>query len=91
MPKTMDVMTVSCKLMSSFSAVVNYKNPFNKKVNIDIELVTDDEETWKLISKKKQIPVEPLAWVQIPINFLPMNIGKTTAELSVFISNIKWT
>lgn len=76
-PSEMETMTVSCKINGSFSAVVNYKNPFNKRVMIDLDIETQNPETWKLIAKKRNMYLEPLAWVQIPVNFLPTVIGKT--------------
>mmetsp|Transcript_13522 Transcript_13522/g.29294 ORF Transcript_13522/g.29294 Transcript_13522/m.29294 type:complete len:84 (-) Transcript_13522:24-275(-) len=83
MPKEMDPVTVSCKIMGSYSAVVNYKNPFNKRVNIDMALETAHPDAWKLIAKRSSMFLEPLAWVQIPVNYTPTIIGKTTASLHI--------
>lgn len=91
MPKAMELTEISCKVLESASAVINFKNPFNKKSVIEISLDTDNNDVWKMISKKKSIIMDPLSYLQIPINFMPLNIGKSSSTLNIFIGNIHWT
>jgi len=91
MPKAMENVVVSCKLNGSFSYVINYRNPFNKRSNVEFDMETDAPDTWKLIAKKKVVTLEPLGFIQIPLNFTPTVIGKTHAVVSINIGKIQWT
>jgi len=90
MPKDMPITQISCKLNDTTSALINFKNPFNTPCNIDFDLITDDNETLKLMLKR-EMRLEPLSMFQVPLNFSPTSLQTASAKLIIKIGDIKWT
>ena len=86
-PTEMDTTYVRTYVGGVTSGQVNFKNPLNEKISVNIELKCDQfPDTFALFNKKTKYPLEPFRILVIPFTFKPQILTKYNAELYVYIS-----
>jgi hypothetical protein len=69
------------------SGQVNFKNPLNEKITVNIELKCEKfPDAFSLINKKTKYPLEPNRMLVIPFTFKPQILTKYSADIFVYIS-----
>ena len=69
------------------SGQVNFKNPLNEKITVNVELKCPQfPEAFSLLLKKAKHPLDPGKVLPISFTFNPQMLTKYSAELYVFIS-----
>lgn len=90
-PSTMAKTTISTYVGGSVSGNVIFKNPFNDKIVVSIELKNDQLATFNLMLPQKKIIVDNYKIIQIPFGFFPKKLMKFTSEIVVTASSLlKW-
>ena len=86
-PTQMETTYVRTYVGGVTSGQVNFKNPLNEKITVNIELKCEGyEETFALFNKKTKYPLDPFRILVIPFTFKPQILTKYSAELYVYIS-----
>lgn len=86
-PTSMEPTYVRTYVGGVTSGQVNFKNPLNEKISVNIELKCDEfPETFALFNKKSKYPLDPFRILVIPFTFKPQILTKYSAELYVYIS-----
>ena len=86
-PTSMEPTYVRTYVGGVTSGQVNFKNPLNEKISVNIELKCDNfPDTFALFNKKTKYPLDPFRILVIPFTFKPQILTKYSAELYVYIS-----
>lgn len=81
-PKAMDETVIHSAISTSLSTMVTFRNPFNARLPLHIEM-RDDTGAFKLFRKKPQATIAPFALLQIPFVFLPKLMQTHNARILV--------
>ena len=83
-PSQMDITYIRTYIGGVTSGQINFKNPLNDKIVINVELKCDKyPEAFNLFGKKNKYIIEPLSMVIIPFTFKPSILTKYSANLYV--------
>ena len=83
-PSQMDITYIRTYINGVTSGQINFKNPLNDKIVINVELKCDKyPEAFNLFGKKNKYIIEPLSMVIIPFTFKPSILTKYSANLYV--------
>ena len=92
-PTQMETLYVHTYVGGVTTGQVNFKNPLNEKIVINIELKCDKfPDAFSLINKKNKFILEPSRMIIIPFTFRPQILTKYSANIIVNISKtLFWT
>ena len=83
-PSQMDTTYIRTYIGGVTSGQINFRNPLNDKIVINIELKCDKyPEAFNLFGKKNKYLIEPLSMIVIPFTFKPSILTKYSANLYV--------
>ena len=69
------------------SGQINFKNPLNEKITVNIELKCEQfPDSFSLINKKTKYPLDSGRMLVIPFTFRPQVLAKYSADIFVYIS-----
>ena len=86
-PTQMEITYVRTYVGGVTSGQVNFKNPLNEKITVNIELKCDKfPDAFSLINKKTKYPLESSRMLVIPFTFRPQILTKYSADIFVYIS-----
>ena len=86
-PTQMETTYVRTFIGGVASGQVNFKNPLNERITVNIELRCPQfPEAFSLLLKKTKHPLDPSKVLPISFTFNPQMLTKYSAELYVFIS-----
>eukprot|EP00340_Litonotus_pictus_P011808 CAMPEP_0170538532 /NCGR_PEP_ID=MMETSP0209-20121228/103367_1 /TAXON_ID=665100 ORGANISM="Litonotus pictus, Strain P1" /NCGR_SAMPLE_ID=MMETSP0209 /ASSEMBLY_ACC=CAM_ASM_000301 /LENGTH=996 /DNA_ID=CAMNT_0010840245 /DNA_START=2240 /DNA_END=5228 /DNA_ORIENTATION=- len=90
-PSTMPKVTISTYVGGSVSGNVIFKNPFNDKIAISVEMKNDLGGTFKLMLTNKKLIVDNFKMTQISFGFFPKKLMKYYTEIVVTATSLlKW-
>ena len=83
-PTQMDLIYIRTYIGGVISGQINFKNPFNEKIIISLELKCEEyPDTFKLIGKKNKYQIDALSMIIIPFTFKPLLLTKYSANLYI--------
>ena len=86
-PTQMETTYVRTYVGGVTSGQVNFKNPLNEKITVNVELKCDEyQETFALFNKKTKFQLDPFRILVIPFTFKPQILTKYNAEIFVYLS-----
>ena len=86
-PTQMDTTYVRTFVGGVASGQVNFKNPLNERITVNVELKCEKfPEAFSLLLKKTKHPLDPSKVLPISFTFNPQMLTKYSAELYVYIS-----
>ena len=84
LPSQMDVTYIKTYIGGVTSGQINFKNPLNEKITVNIELKCDKyPDAFNLFSKRNKYQIDPFSLVVIPFTFKPSLLTKYSANLYV--------
>ena len=87
-PSEMETTIITSEVLKSSSQQLNFRNPFNEPLNIDIYMV-DETDTFQLLLKRTKFLVPPIGVLLIPVSYLPHTMQETSTEVSLCKSTIE--
>ena len=96
LPTQMDITYIRTYIGGVTSGQINFKNPLNDKIVINVELKCDKyQEAFSLFGKKNKYQIDALSMIVIPFTFRPSILTKYSANLYIKYSkkeneNIIW-
>ena len=86
-PTQMEITYVRTYVGGVTSGQINFKNPLNEKISVNIELRCENfPDAFSLINKKTKYPLESSRMLVIPFTFRPQILTKYSADIFVYIS-----
>ena len=86
-PTQMEITYVRTYVGGVTSGQVNFKNPLNEKITVNIELKCEKfPDAFGLINKKTKYPLDSSRMLVIPFTFRPQILTKYSADIFVYIS-----
>ena len=86
-PTSMEATFVRTYVGGVTSGQINFKNPLNEKITVNIELKCEQfPDSFSLINKKTKYPLESGRMLVIPFTFRPQVLAKYSADIFVYIS-----
>jgi len=86
-PTSMETTYVRTYVGGVTSGQINFKNPLNEKITVNIELKCEQfPDSFSLINKKTKFPLEQGRMLVIPFTFKPQVLAKYSADVYVYIS-----
>ena len=86
-PTQMEITYVRTYVGGVTSGQVNFKNPLNEKISVNIELKCEKfPDAFALINKKTKYPLDSARMLVIPFTFRPQILTKYSADIFVYIS-----
>ena len=83
-PSQMDLTYIKTYIGGVTSGQINFKNPLNEKITINVELKCDKyPDTFNLFGKKNKYQIDSLSLVVIPFTFKPSILTKYSANLYI--------
>ena len=86
-PTSMETTFVRTYVGGVTSGQINFKNPLNEKITVNIELKCEQfPDSFALINKKTKYPLDSGRMLVIPFTFRPQVLAKYSADIFVYIS-----
>ena len=86
-PTSMETTFVRTYVGGVTSGQINFKNPLNEKITVNIELKCEQfPDSFGLINKKTKYPLDSGRMLVIPFTFRPQVLAKYSADIYVYIS-----
>ena len=86
-PTSMETTFVRTYVGGVTSGQINFKNPLNEKITVNIELKCEQfPDSFALINKKTKYPLDSGRMLVIPFTFRPQVLAKYSADIYVYIS-----
>jgi hypothetical protein len=86
-PTQMEITYVRTYVGGVTSGQINFKNPLNEKITVNIELRCEKfPDAFSLINKKTKYPLDSNRMLVIPFTFRPQILTKYSADIFVYIS-----
>ena len=86
-PTSMEPTFVRTYVGGVTSGQINFKNPLNEKITVNIELKCEQfPDSFSLINKKTKYPLDPGRMLIIPFTFRPQVLAKYSADIFIYIS-----
>jgi hypothetical protein len=86
-PTSMEPTFVRTYVGGVTSGQINFKNPLNEKITVNIELKCEQfPDSFSLINKKTKYPLDSGRMLVIPFTFRPQVLAKYSADIFVYIS-----
>lgn len=90
-PSTMPKTTISTYVGGSVSGNILFKNPFNDKISVTIDMKNDQQGTFKLMLTNRKLIVDNFKMLQIPVGFFPKKLMKYNTEVVITATSLlKW-
>jgi hypothetical protein len=86
-PTPMEKTIVNTYVGGITSGSITFKNPFNEKINVWVELKCEEwQGTFRLLSKKDKYPLDPFKPLNIAFTFSPQKLTKYSADIYIHAS-----